>query len=784
MIQRAVRFLIRQRVVTCVLLGASLVLAAFGAARIEFRFQYADFYDHPQNREMPILRRYVNEFEDGGALLLLIEAPDVFADDALGYLTQLSSQLSRNPLIARVRSLSNVNLVRATPDGIESGPLFARTPRDLAERASLRLTALESRLLVRRLVSNDSRLTAVSLRLRTHATSATIAEQERAIAAVEQVLRDTPKPAAISTRISGGPTVEVETTGSLIRDQAVLTPVVLLLLALALYATFRSVQGVLLPLAAVSTSLIWTLGVFGITFRTADLTASVIPTTLLVYGVVDPVFVLARYYQRIEAGRTRDDAIVEAVAQLLLPCFLTSLSTALGFAAFATATLPTIRHFGLIVAFGVALSFVTTVVVLPVLLTIVPTPQRRLSSHASAQRVDGFLRALFRHTQRRRVLVIATALGIVGLGALAFARTRINNEYVGLLPDGPTLRSVEVVDRKLSGVMTHAVYLEGPPGSMQRPEVLQSIAAIDAFAEHDPMVGSVTSLADVVSDAHRAFNDNTPEHDLPTSPNLIAQYLSLLEPSDRVDFVSDDYARSHVLIRSVDPGSQTALRFLRGLERQVQAQHLERFGIRASLTGAGVAYRQLDLLVHEVLLGFALAFAIIVALQWLLFRSARIALASILPNLVPVALAFWTMRIWNLDLRMDNSLVLCVCVGGLFNTTIHLVARMLQQLRDGARDPNQIIEQALRTVGPASLYAALVLSLGFSVLMLSQFPGLRAFGLLSAVTLISGFFADAMITVVLMRWLVDAPLQRVAATGVTVVTTQPVPSLQRTEGHT
>jgi predicted RND superfamily exporter protein len=764
MIEQIVRFLIRQRVATCVLISASLVIAALGAAQIEFRFQYADFYDHPDNPEMPLLRRYWNEFGDSGGILLLVSGPDLFADDALRYLKRLGDTLSADPLFSRVRSLSNVNLIRATPDGVETGPFLARLPDSLAERAALRQAAIDSRLLVRRLLSRDGKVAALLVRLRVRrAGSPTIAEQVAAIARVEQILRDTPKPPTLSTQISGPSAVEVETTSSLVRDQALMTPVVLGLLALTLFFIFRSIQGVLLPLAAVGTSLLWTLGVFGSAFRTADLIDSVIPITLLVYGVVDPVFVLARYYQRLEAGRERHEAIVEAVSQLLLPCFLSSLSTALGFTAFASASLPTIRNFGLIVALGVALSFVTTIVLLPVLLAIVPTPRRQFSVHASTRYVDGLLRALCLLARRHPAAVIIVSLAIVVLGAVSFARLPVNNEYVGLLPDGPTRRSIALVDRELSGVMAHSVYLEGPPDSMKRPEVLQAIAKLDAFAEQDPIVGSATSLADVVSDVHRAFSDGAPAQELPESASLTTQYLSLLDSADLRDFVSDDYAHSHMVIRSVDPGSRIALRFIRDLEREIEAQHFERWGIRASVTDAGVAYRQVELLVHEVLVGFAFAFAIIVALQWLLFRSARIALASILPNMVPVAFAVWAMQAWGLDLRMDNSLVLCVCVGGLFNTTIHLVACMLQQLRNGARDPDRIVEQSLRTVGPASLFTALVLSAGFTVLLFSSFAGLRAFGVLSAVTLISGFFSDAIVTSALLRWLVRIELPRFTA---------------------
>jgi predicted RND superfamily exporter protein len=141
----------------------------------------------------------------------------------------------------------------------------------------------------------------------------------------------------------------------------------------------------------------------------------------------------------------------------------------------------------------------------------------------------------------------------------------------------------------------------------------------------------------------------------------------------------------------------------------------------------------------------------------------RVALVSVVPNLVPVAACFVAMRSMGLDLRIETSLVLCVSVGGLFNTTIHIAARILQQRRSGATDPDAIIRNALRAVGPPSLYTAAGLSAGFAVMCISNFVALRALGLLCAVTFVSAFVADAVVTPSLMRTLLRGPHSKESA---------------------
>src|SRR5262249_4763387 len=155
-----------------------------------------------------------------------------------------------------------------------------------------------------------------------------------------------------------------------------------------------------------------------------------------------------------------------------------------------------------------------------------------------------------------------------------------------------------LLDQKLSGVMAHAVYLEGPPDAMKQPEVLRAIDAIDAFAETDPRSGSVTSLADLLGDIHRVFSEGDPARTpLPETPSLIVQYLSLLDPKDLGEFVSADLSRAHITLRASDPGSLRARAFLSELERFVSQQGLERHGIQASVTGSVLPYRELDHLV-------------------------------------------------------------------------------------------------------------------------------------------------------------------------------------------
>jgi predicted RND superfamily exporter protein len=749
-----IRMLLRHRTLAAAGVLVSMGAALYVAKDLQIRFQYRDFYDYPANPNLATFKRDNELFGDpAGYVIAMIEADDVFRGDVLEYVQRLTRALEPLPVFSRVRSLASVNAIRGANDEVVTGRLMEDVPRTEEARLALKQSVLSSPLLVRRLVSADARMTTVLADMRVPAAFATIAEQQEAVAAVEQALARQAAPAGVRVSLTGSPSIEIASTRALLSDQALLLPVVCVVLALMLFLTFRSLQGVVLCLASVGVATLWTVGIFASFQRPVDIIASVIPTTMLVYGVVDPIFVLARFLSKIDAGRPRQEAIVETLSELAMPCFLTSLTTGVGFGAFVTCAAPTIRYYGLAVGIGVLLAFVTTVTVLPLLLSVAPLPKRSPGQGLLARRLDLVLLRLGGFIERHTPVVATAALLILVAGGWAAREQHIDNAYVGSLPSGKTQNDVRLLEQKLAGVGRMNVHLSGPEGSMARPEVLEALQTISRKMEHYPEYTFSASLADLVAEVHHAFEGSTSrERSLPGSKRLITQYVSLLDPRDRAEFVTDNFASAHLAVLLQDRGSERTRKIVGEFERAVEAANFSSMGIEATVTGHGVvAYRALDSVVIDLLYGFVTAFSIVIFFEWLTFRSLRLALLTIVPNLIPVVICFLTTRLLHIPLRIDSILVLCISIGGLFNTTIHIVARVLQQLNAGQRDPAEIVVAAMRAIGPPSLFTSVVLSTGFAVFVLSSFPGLRVLGLLTMVTLLTGFVSDMIFTPALVR---------------------------------
>jgi predicted RND superfamily exporter protein len=581
--------------------------------------------------------------------------------------------------------------------------------------------------------------------------------KDGAIDFVREAVGRIPQPPGLRVDVSGAPLLEREITALIAADQARLMPIALIVMIALLIVVFRSWHGVALCLASVLLALFWSLGTLALFGSHIDALASAIPITLLVYGAVDPIFVLSRFRGKIAAGLDKRSALVKTYEELFVPCFLTSVTTALAFFSFATMTLRTVVVFGVVTGMGVLYAFVATAVVLPLLLLTFPAPRTNritgeVGSYPWLENAIGALGGWI--AVHVRGVLVAAGVSMLLASAL-LGRLQVNANTYDLVPDGRIKTVARVVDDKLSGIGSFAILFEGPPGSIKRPETIAAIAALDAYNDTWPGVTASISLADLLREMNAAFAGVSPTsaEALPLDRSLVAQYLAVLSPSDRGAFVNESYSRAQLMLTTKGEGGSAGWRKQRrALEGQIATLLPPALGVTATVTGVDSAYlRAMDGVASEMVWGFAVGFAIVIVCVGWILRSVRAAYLSLLPNLLPAMFCFATFALLDIDLRLGTTLFLSVSIGGLFNTTIHLASRMLDQLRGGATDAAVIVDEAMRKVIPPAAFTALVLSLGFFVFAFSSYPDLRAFGILSMVSIIVGLLADTFVTPALFR---------------------------------
>lgn len=409
------------------------------------------------------------------AVLVRVPPPHTIADPAtFEVLAAVARHLAAAPEIDAARVVSSLDL-----------PLLHTASGEIQPRA-LALAAPADRLAVARALSTHTSYRDLLLAHDLHAALvvapfATTAPDARnaMLAGLDAAL------APLATRLPDGgellpvgvPLVQATYTRTALHDIVVLVPLTLVIIAALLGLAFRRAYAVFGPLTGVGVSTLWTLGLIQHLGLPFDMVNSVAGVVTLVVGVAAGAHVVSRHREelaRLSAGGDptphRRAAIIAAMVRMTPACFVTSATTAVGFGSLASATLPAIANFGLVLAAGVMMSFAVQMLWLPIQLSfirparIAPAPAR--GPHAGETLFSRLLdkTAAFVLTHAHKTLVLTAVLAAL---AAWFARdlhadARMAGE---LAPDHPVAHALFSMERDLSGVLVHAVVIRGNPTS-------------------------------------------------------------------------------------------------------------------------------------------------------------------------------------------------------------------------------------------------------------------------------------------------------------------------------
>jgi hypothetical protein len=669
-------------------------------------------------------------FVEDPALLSAEGAPDALA---------ISDALADSPLVAEVVGLATTTLVEEDRAGrVRIGPILDRTRLREVDWPRLRARLGSDPAYAGRVVSPDGRTAAFAVRLRDD--RAGDAWRPAVVAHVDGVVARFAAPGR-TFLVSGSPHTRAGYLRALRRDAAVCTGACALLLALALGLFFRSWQGVVYPLATVLLALLYTAGFQALSGRPIGLLSAAVPVMVLIVGISDAVHLLQRWGEELAAGGDPAAALERAAVATAHACLLTSLITSAGFFLLPTTGIPLLGDLGLVVGAGVLLAWAVTLTLLPALGALLPPPPARPCSEAAP------LGRLARAVLARRGAATLGALGVTlllaGLGA---PRLRVESRVVDDLPPGhPLLRTRAAIEARMGGnyPLWFLVHPREPgPGAAEDPALLAAVASFQAALQagedrDDPTLSRTLSAADLLGSTWRALDG---EGALPPTREAVAQLLLVMgeDPLRGAWDPAHAFLRVEARLRDRGTGATFAL-----LERARTAFAVT-VGERARLEVQGFSY--LAQRVHRdvvagCLTGFGLDFALVTALIGLLFRSLRMGLLALVPNLLPLAGTLGFMGLAGIDLRLSSGLVFCVVFGIAVDDTVHFLARW-QEERAAGLAPRAATARTIASAGRAMVCMSAVLAAGFSVLLLSDLSPNRALGLLLPVTVAFGLLGD------------------------------------------
>lgn len=719
-----------------VLRRRTLLLAAITLVSILFSLSLADLETREdettwmdEDNQARIDYDYFRDlFGSDRFIVVAYETPDAFSADEIEYLDYLTHRLEGLPHISEATSLTTIEETYATSFGSASRAFLrcSDAPRSDAERCHLEERIAANPFVDGTLISGDRGMLAIVLKV----ASTLNGETYRAITdALDASLDYETRLTGKEFHYGGGPVYDARINAIMERDVKVFTPLVLVLSALVLFWLFHSWRAAALTLLAVVLAMLWTFGLKAVTGSPVTPVSTTLVALIVIIGVANSVHFISHYQLELTRAASPEEAMLHTFSRAGIPCFLTSLTTAVGFASLIASNIPLIRHLGAYAGFGIMSAFVLTMVLLPVGLRNTPLRARRGTPE------DGIWASIGNFVVQHSRVVIITWVAFTVVVALGILRIEVEpsmTEY--LKPDSPARQAADVIDERLAGSSSIELLIQGPPGSFENVAVLSAIEHLQNAVENRAHVAKSTSALDFV----KQFTGGR----IPLSDVEAERAITYFTHADTSDFsqyfVQGDVDSLRVSLRT----NQMPMSEREDIIRQIEAFSRENLqGFSVTVTGAEGLVNAITIdVVRTQVLSVAIAVVVILGLM-MLFFGVRGALAAIMPNVLPIVILFGVMGLGGFELNIATITVAAICIGLVVDDTIHYFSHF-RRLVVASGEPDKAAVAALHEVGSALAFTALTLSLGFCVFMLSESAFLVQFGLLAVTALVTAFVAD------------------------------------------
>jgi predicted RND superfamily exporter protein len=739
-------FIIRHKILAVILSLIMVGVMGAGAQHLTFTNDYRVFFgeDNPQLLAFENIQDSYSK-NDNVMLLLVPESGNVFTNETLEAVAWLTDRAWQTPYSSRVESLTNYQHTSSEGDDLRVEDLVLE-PGEMSNEAlaKIKAIALNEPVLVNRLISPAAHVTGININVELPGVNP-IEENPEVVNFVRDLRFEFE---------SKFPSIDVKLTGIIMMNQAfpeaslydmsTLFPLMLLIFVVVLFFWVKGFAGTLTTFAIIVFSIVGAMGMagwFGIALTPPSFSAIMIIPTM---AIADSVHILMNYVVAMRHGENKHDAMVDSVRINLQPVFLTSVTTAIGFMSMNFSDAPPFRDLGNIVAMGVLVAFVLSITFLPAIMMILPGRQK-VEETTSSKMMTQF--AEFVIANRKRLLI---GMGLTSLMIISFVpKNELNDDFVKYFSDRIEFRrDADFASQNLSGLYLIDYSLNsGESGGVSNPKFQQNVEKFAIWYRQQAEVIHVNVVSDTFKRLNKSMHgDDSSWYKLPGQRDLAAQYLLLYEMSlpyglDLTNQINLDKSATRMTVMLHNMTTKTVLaledRAQQWLKNNVELS-MRTDGASPTIMFSNIGERN----IKSMLIGTTLALLLISLILVFALRSVKIGLLSLLPNLVPAALAFglWGMMVGQIGLAL--SIVTGMTLGIVVDDTVHFLSKYLRARREKGLNSQDAVRYAFNTVGLALVVTSLVLIAGFFVLTFSAFQLNSDMAMMTALTIFFAIIAD------------------------------------------
>ncbi|GFO71774.1 uncharacterized protein BJAS_P1471 [Bathymodiolus japonicus methanotrophic gill symbiont] len=719
-------------------------LSGTGLKKLEFTNNYRVFFgeDNPQLLAFDALQ---NTYSKSDNVMILVEPKngDVFTRENLQAIVELTEQGWQLPYSSRVDSITNFQHTIAEEDDLIVADLIVQ-PLQMsdAQLQYVKQVALNEPLLKDRLVSKTGHVSGVNVTMQLPGTNPMEA-MEIGTVTREMAAKFKLKYPDLTLHLSGMVMMNNAFGEAALKDNTRLIPIMYGIVILVLIFCLRSFTATFSVIALIVFSIITALGLGIYAGIKLTPTSAMAPTIILTMGVADCVHLLITFLHNMRLGHEKKQAMCESLRINFQPMMLTSVTTAIGFLSLNFSDAPPFRDLGNIVALGVIIAFMLSVTLLPALMTLLPVRVKIKDDldNTAMQHLATFV------IKRRKLLLVGNTILAVAVMSM-IPRNEINDEFVKYFDETIEFRrAANFLNENLGGIYNIELSIDsGVAGGISEPGFLAKVEQFKYWLQQQPEVVHVNSISDTFKRLNKNMHaDQQDWYKLPEARDLATQYLLLYEMSlpyglDLNDQINVDKSGIRMIASLKNLSTTQMLDIEQRIHNWIR-QNLSAYTVNAAspvLMFSHIGQRN----IIRMLIGSLAALVLISVILIAAFRSLKLGLISLIPNLIPAGMAF---GIWGLidgQVGLGLSVVTGMTIGIVVDDTVHFISKYRRAKVEKGLSSEEAVRYAFSTVGVALWVTSLVLVSGFIVLSTSAFVMNSGMGLMTAITIAVALIMD------------------------------------------
>ncbi len=697
--------------------------------------------------------RMKEAFGNDETVYILFEAENFFQPEVVEKIRKLQDEIGGikykdNYIIGEVQSLINVKYIEGKEGELVVSELIGSNT-DINALKEAKQKALNDEILLNQLISKDGKYIGIMINIREVEGDG---EFRKVITREIRKIFQKPEYKEFEFHAVGVPIYDHDADVITGEESVIYLCVSLLVIAVLLFWLFRSFLIMIGPLIDVLLSTFFSYCLMAAFNMPITLLTIPIPLIIMTIGVADSIHIISKYYAKYHLTNDKKETLKIVLRETAFPCLFTTITTVLAFMVLILNQIKPIQHLGIVCSIGVFFSYFMSIILVPIMLPKIKTGK----AETKFRIIDKILIKIGTINQKRKLAIMGISLVILIVSFYGVSKVEVDTIITkDFREDSLIVKDYNFIDDHMGGAFSLEILLSQPDKKdVRNPGFLGDVEKILSYLEsREDVVVKIFSINHILKRIHKELNAGDPAYyKIPASEDLIKQELFLFGMSDE-DTLSRilDYENkeTRVIVRTKTQSSKEYTKFIQDVKdyiaRQVQSVHTVFTG------GFSQMVRMAEYVSKGQVISYSLAFLVVCIAMMFVFSSIKIGLISMIPNVLPVAIALGFMGIAGIPLDFFALLIACIMIGIIVDDSIHIISEYRRKYSE-LKDYEEAGKETLKDVGRAVYTTSIILVLAFLATIFSQSLGVANFGLLCAVTIFSALIFDLFLTPCLIEF--------------------------------